>query len=122
MFEQPLPSALQRCHWKVKAMSGVPVQAPGSAVSVPPSRGGPSIDGVAVLSGSRGATAVVGADCAVAEPASLRAVTTTRRSWLTSAAVAVYVLAAAPSIGVQSAPSAPHRCHWYANVIGAVPL
>ena len=108
---QPLPSALQRCHWYVKAMSGVPVHVPGSAVSVPPSRAAPSIVGVDVLSGRRGATAVVGADRAVAVPPSLRAVTETRSSWPTSAGVAVYDLAVAPSIGTQFAPSASQRCH-----------
>ena len=68
-------------------MSGVPVQVPRAAASVPPSRAVPDTVGAAVFSGATGATAAVGAECASAVPPSFVAVTTTRTVRPTSVAV-----------------------------------
>ena len=56
----------------------MPVQSPSSAVSVWPSRTAPETAGTVVLTGGAGSTVVVGAETAVAEPASLVAVTSLR--------------------------------------------
>ena len=69
-------------------MSGVPVQSPASAVSVPPSATGPETPGVAVFCGACAATAGVGADAAVWVPPSLCAVTRTSTACPTSSGVA----------------------------------
>src|SRR2546423_1556550 len=47
------------------------------------------------------------------------AVTCTRTVLFTSAVVSVYVAAVAFRIATHAAPLLSHRCHWYANVIGA---
>src|SRR5215217_5006442 len=69
------PRTSQRSHRYAKVISGVPVHAPVSAVSVSPARGAPVIPGRSVLRGATGATASVVVDEAVRLPAALRAVT-----------------------------------------------
>ena len=69
---------------------GVPVQAPGSAVSVVPSRvSGETIDGPAVAIGDCATTADVRPETTVALPPAFVAVTATRSVAPTSAGVAV---------------------------------
>ena len=59
----------------------MPDQVPSSSVSVWPSAGVPDSVGTAVLAGGSGMTAAVGAEMAVALPATLVAVTSTRMEW-----------------------------------------
>ena len=65
----------------------MPVQVPSPAVSVWPSRATPETAGTTVLTGATGSTSVPGTECAVAEPASLEAVTSLRIVEPTSAPV-----------------------------------
>ena len=65
----------------VRVVSGpVPVQVPGSAVSVSPTCSSPEIVGATVLAGGAGTTAL-GALVEVSLPASFVAVTTTTTVW-----------------------------------------
>src|SRR4051812_50074307 len=73
------PAPAHRCHWYAKRISAVPVQSPRSAVSGSPTCAVPVIDGAAVLAGGRAAMGSVASDVASAVPASLLAVTVTRR-------------------------------------------
>ena len=82
-------------------MAREPLQLPGSAVSVSPSRAVPEIDGAVSEVGADGSIEA-GADVAVASPAAFVAVTSTRMRLPVSAALVVYVLPVAPSIGAQS--------------------
>ena len=63
----------------------VPVQVPGSAVSVSPSSGSPEIVGAETLAGASACTSVVAGELTVALSASLVAVTTTTIAPPTSA-------------------------------------
>src|SRR3954447_20221164 len=56
MSAQLAPAASQRGHGEVKAIGPVPVQAPGSAVSVWPSTGVPAAAGVLAVAGGSTAT------------------------------------------------------------------
>jgi hypothetical protein len=72
-------------------------------------------------------TASVAFEAATALPRLLRAVTLTRRRRPTSPAATTYLVELAPPIVAQlepsgRPPSAPQRTHWYASVIGLVPL
>src|SRR3954452_7794490 len=116
------PAPAHRCHWYAKRISAVPVQSPRSAVSGSPACAVPVIDGAAVLAGGRAAIGSVGSDVASAVPASLLAVTVTRRRWPTSAGVGRYASAVAPSIASHPSPSALQRCHPYARSTGSVPV
>jgi hypothetical protein len=100
----------------------VPVHSPRSTVSSEPTCAVPEIRGTVVMSGGRAAIASVGSVTADAEPASLRAVTITRSRLPTSSGVGTYWSAVAPSMSVQSPPSASHRCHWNVRRIGSVPV
>jgi hypothetical protein len=90
----------------------VPVQAPGSAVSVSPARGVPPTDGRSALAGATGVMASPAGDEAVAVPAALPAVTSTRTVWPTRAPSSVSVASVASSIGVHVRPSPSQRTHW----------
>jgi hypothetical protein len=63
----------------------VPLQVPGVAVSVSPSRATPETSGRSVVCGGAGATASVRAEDAFADPPRFVAVTMTRTVWSTSA-------------------------------------
>ena len=67
----------------------MPVQVPGSAVSVPPSAGVPVTLGGTVLTGGSAVTGSVGAEASSTEPPALVAVTTTTIAWPASAPVGV---------------------------------
>ncbi len=82
-----MPSASQRCHWYSKSIGSVPVQVPGSTVTVPPSAGVPVTLGGTVLTGGSAVTAAVGAEVSVAEPPPFVAVTSTTIAWPASAPV-----------------------------------
>ena len=72
-----------------------------------------------MFTGGAAATEAVCALSAFTLPAVFEAVTRTTRVSPTSAAVAMYVLLSAPEIAVQVLTQ---RRHWYAKVIGAVPV
>ena len=82
----------------------------------------PETLGALVLTGPRATTMSVGAVVAVPSPATLCAVTRTRRVCPTSSAVAVWVIPFAPSMSTQSSPAVSQRRHWKSRVIGAVPV
>ena len=63
----------------------MPVQVPGSAVSVPPSAGVPLMLGGVALAGGAALTGAVGADAWLVEPPGFVAVTTTTIAWPASA-------------------------------------
>ena len=68
--------------------------------------------GSVVLEGAAKVTATLAGDVAVALPAELDAVTTTRRVDPLSAAAGVYELSVAPVMLTQLLPPEPQRCHW----------
>ncbi|HVP03109.1 MAG TPA: hypothetical protein VMT10_11110 [Solirubrobacteraceae bacterium] len=72
----------------------------------------PLTTGSAVFAGGAGATSAVCAEVALAEPATLVPVTTTRIVEPTSAGTAVYVDAVAPAMSAHEAPELSHRRHW----------
>jgi len=76
--------------------------------------------GVVVV--GRGATTAVGTEVAWVEPSALRAVTRTRSVLLRSGDESSYVFPVAPLMLEQLPPVRLHRRHWYANVIGSVPV
>jgi hypothetical protein len=103
----------------------VPVHVPGEAVSCCPSRAVPAIVGGAVLRGAvAGAARTVSEALVVSEaaPNEFVAVTVARIRLPTSAAASVYVRLVAPATTVHAPPAVLQRCHWYANVIGWVPV
>ena len=65
-----------------------------------------------MFTGGVARTVSVGADVAAAEPPRCVAVTVTRSVLPTSAGLAMYVAAVAPSMSTQFAPLASHRRHW----------
>lgn len=72
-------------------------------------------------------TSCVGFEATWADPDAFVALTTTRIRVPTSAAVRMYVELVAPAIMAQLLasglpPATPHFTHWYANVIGALPV
>ena len=64
----------------------MPVQVPGSTVSVAPSDGSPETLGGVALAGGAAVTGVDGVDVWLVEPPGFVAVTTTTIAWPTSAA------------------------------------
>ena len=62
--------------------------------------------------GAAGSTGAVAAEAAVPEPPAFEAVTSTRITAPTSAAVRASSTATAPAIGVQVPPSSSERSHW----------
>src|SRR5919202_7117872 len=105
-------------------MGAVPLQLPGSAVSVCPSCAVPEIVGAAVLAGAAGAavTTAVWAEPALLEPTELVAVTVTRSVEPTSMLATGYVCCVAEAMLLQLAPALSQRRHWSAYEIGVAPL
>ena len=91
----------------------MPDHAPGVAVSVCPACADPAIVGSEVLLGATGAACTTAVCIELAElvPAEFEAVTTTRTVAPTSAAVNVYVCAAAGTMSTQLAPDESHLRH-----------
>jgi len=89
---QTTASMLQRCHWYPNDV-GLPLQEPGEARSSSPTRAVPVMVGADVFFGAAvdvtGATVLVCADCAEAEPSAFVAVTRTRIVWPASAPTSV---------------------------------
>src|SRR3954451_2575079 len=106
--------------------AGVPVQVPGSAVSIWPATAEPLTDAATVVAGAAGAasTTAVTADVDVSLPESLVAVTTTRIESPTSSSTRTYALSVAPSMSehVPGSPPSLHRCHWYVMPGVGVPV
>jgi hypothetical protein len=67
-------------------------------------------------------TTAVGTEVADADPAELCAVTCTRSVFAASTDLRTYVLSVAPPMSAQLPPFWSQRLHWYANVIGWLPL
>src|SRR5436190_1057230 len=122
MSAQLAPALSQRCHWRAYVMVGVPVHVPSSPVSVNPSSAAPEMPGATASAGAAGGTTALTADGALAAPATLDAVTTTRSVWSTSAGVCQCVVAVSPGMSAQFVPSASQRCHWWANETTGVPV
>ena len=102
---------------------GVPVQVPGSTVSVLPSDGSPETLGGVALAGGAAVTGVVGAEVWLVEPPGFVAVTTTTIAWPASARAGRVARRRSRRRCLRSAvPSASQRCHWYVMSIGASPL
>jgi hypothetical protein len=123
-----LPWAVfERSHWYVNVIGAAPVQVPVLAAIVEPSTIEPDTAGALVFTGALPWTTPVALDATVVEPEEFVAVTRTRMREPASFPVSVWVAFVAPAICAQllpsgSPPSAPHRTHWYANVIGWVPV
>src|ERR671933_411152 len=105
-------------------MGAVPLQVPGSAVSVCPSCGLPEMVGGDVFAGAVAAavTTTVWAEPALLEPTELVAVTVTRSVEPTSAFATGYVCWVAEAMLLQLAPALSQRRHWKAYEIGVAPL
>ena len=110
---QLAPAALQRCHWYVYVIVGVPVHVPVVDDSARPSRAVPETTGTTVFTGGAAATTPVTTETAEELPAAFVPVTFDRSVLPTSAATAVYVDDVAPARSAQLAPAALQRCHWY---------
>src|ERR671932_2048111 len=97
-------------------MGAVPLQLPGSAVSVWPSCALPEMVGGDVFAGAVAAavTTAVCAELALLEPTELVAVTVTRSVEPTSAFATRYVCWVAPAMLVQLPPALSQRRHWSA--------
>src|SRR4051812_50220025 len=78
MSAQLPPAPSQRCHWWVKAIAGVPVQAPSCAVRTDASVVVPETDGGVVSAGGSAATTALWGDALGAGPAMFVAPTTPR--------------------------------------------
>src|SRR3970040_1585379 len=106
-----------------------PVHDPRFTVTVEPSTIEPETLGRCVFTGARGLafTAAFACEEPVWDPTELVPVTRSRMRQPTSAETRTYVVPVAPVMLRQllpsgAPPSDPHRTHWYANVIGWVPV
>src|SRR4051812_6469531 len=103
-------------------MPGVPVHAPGSAVSVRPSRASPVMVGGTELTGGKAAITGVKALVARLVPPAFVAVTPTRIVEVTSSGVSAYVVVVAPAMSTHASPDVSQRRHWYSKPIGVEPV
>src|SRR5581483_8807638 len=114
-------AASQRTHWYAYVIGVVPLQLPFEVVSVCPSLATPDSAGSAVFTGGTPATTALAQVRALAWPAPFDAVTTAYSRLPTSADVSAYDWPVAPATFAHF-QAASQRTHWYAYVIGVVPL